>query len=122
MYISYKLLPVKSSTSYKLLPVWSVLLLTSYKLLPGYCISVTCQITIMQLSLFKVANQKHTHVLLMLNAKRSRPLDIKSVALHRISSRNIVFQNGSVDIIDGIKSLNNMATLSNSLIATGLQK
>jgi len=59
MYISYKLLPVKSSTSYKLLSVWGVLQLTSYKLLPGYCISVTCQITIMQLSLFKATSQKH---------------------------------------------------------------
>ena len=79
MYISYKLLPVKSSTTAYLLPVWGVLLLTSYKLLPGYCISVTCQITIMQLSLFKATIQKHVSCSSIPQIKGNRPLDTKSI-------------------------------------------
>ena len=50
-----------------------------------------------------IANQMRTSYPSMVEAKRFRPLDIKSVALHGISSRNIVFQNGSVDIIDVIR-------------------
>jgi len=85
MYISYKLLPVKSSTTAYLLPVWGVSLLTSYKLLPGYCISVTCQITIMQLSLFKATIQKHVSCSSIPQIKGNRPLDTKSIA-HLVKS------------------------------------
>ena len=67
-------------------------------------------------------NQKHASYPSMLEAKRFRPLDIKSVALHGISSRNIMFQNGSVDIIDVVINLNSLDTFPNRLITKGLQK
>ena len=70
----------------------------------------------------KIADQKRTHVPSMLKAKRHRPLDNKSVALHRISSRNMVFQKEGVDIVGAIRNLNNMAIFSNRLITKGLQK
>jgi len=51
-----------------------------------------------------------------------RSLLNKSVALHGIYSRNIMFQNGSVDIIDVVINLNSLDTFPNRLITKGLQK
>ena len=84
MYITVNLLAVKSSTTALLLAVWGVLILATAFLLAGYCISVSCQLTIMQLSLFKTANQRHWNEGLMLrisaSLKRVRPLDTQSIA------------------------------------------
>ena len=67
-------------------------------------------------------NQKRTSYPSILEAERFRSLDNKSVALHGISSRNIMFQNGSVDIIDVVINLNSLDTFPNRLITKGLQK
>ena len=67
-------------------------------------------------------NQKRTSYPSILEAERFRSLDNKSVALHRISSRNMMFQKEGVDIIGAIRNFNNMAIFSNRLITKGLQK
>ena len=66
MYISYKLLPVRTPTSYKLLSVRRVFQSTSYKLLPDWLHIVTCQVTNMQLILFKPTIQKRINASSML--------------------------------------------------------
>lgn len=67
-------------------------------------------------------NQAHRNRVSIPQVRGYRPLDNKSVALHRISSRNMVFQKEGVDIIGTIRNLNNMAIFSNRLITKGLQK
>jgi len=60
MYITVNLLAVKSSTTALLLAVWGISVFATAFLLAGYCTIVSCQLTNMQLSLFKVTNHSHT--------------------------------------------------------------
>ena len=72
MYITINLLAVRSSTTALLLAVWGVLILATAFLLAGYCISVSCQLTIMQLSLFKGINHSQAlYVFLRAGEERS---------------------------------------------------
>lgn len=60
MYITNNLLAVKSLTTAALLAVWGILTFSYAILLADYCTIVSCQLTNMQLSLFKVINHSHT--------------------------------------------------------------
>ncbi len=60
MYITVNLLAVRSSTTAPLLAVWGLLITATAVLLADYCTIVSCQLTNMQLSLFKVTNHSHT--------------------------------------------------------------
>ena len=56
MYITVNLLAVRSSTTAPLLAVWGLLITATAVLLADYCTIVSCQLTNMQLSLFKGIN------------------------------------------------------------------
>jgi len=80
MYITYKLLAVKSSTTALLLAVWGVSVFTTYILYADYIHIVSCQVTDCMLSLIKVVERKHASCYSIPQAREFRPLDTKSIA------------------------------------------